>query len=63
MGQDHSPQAELERVVKAAIAQGIESIQPGETRTLDLSDESIYVHIPVGVDLIGITVRRPEAKP
>ena len=56
---DHSLQAEMERVAKAAIAQGIETIQPGETRTLDLSAESIYVHIPVGVNILSVTVQRP----
>lgn len=60
MGQDHSLQGELKRVTEAAINQGIENIQPGETRTLDLSAESIYVHIPVGVNLVSVTVQRPE---
>jgi len=59
---DHSLGAELKRVAEAAIAQGIETIQPGETRTLDLSAESIYAHIPVGVNILSITVQRPEAK-
>jgi hypothetical protein len=62
MGQDHTLGAELKRVAEAAIAQGIETIQPGETRTLDLSAESIYVHIPIGCDILSITVKRPEAK-
>lgn len=59
MGQDHSAQAELKRVTEAAIKQGINDIKPGETKTLDLSAESIYIHIPLGVNILSVTVQRP----
>lgn len=58
---DHSIQGELKRVAEKAIEQGIEDIQPGETKTLKFTvEDSIYVHIPVGVNILGITVQRPE---
>lgn len=59
MGQDHSAQAEFKRVTEAAIKQGINDIKPGETKELDLSAESVYVHIPVGVNIMKVTVQRP----
>lgn len=57
---DHTLQAELERIGKAGIEQGIENIQPGETRALDLSAESIYIHVAgVGVNVLSVIVERP----
>lgn len=56
---DHSAEAEIKRAAKAAIEQGILNIQPGEPFTLDLSKESIYLHLGHGVNILSMVVQRP----
>lgn len=68
MGKDHSLQAEFERVGLVSVI-ALAGIQPGEMREMDLTEQSIYVHLPtvdangnpetVGVNLTKVTVQRP----
>ncbi len=70
MGQDHSPQAEIGRAVKAI---GLDPripdsvMKPGDRVTIDdsvLSPLSLYIHIPTpegvcGRNIVGIVLERP----
>lgn len=65
---DHTPQGELAAVGKISLT-ALADIQPGEERTFDIPASVAYVHLPylkggipdqVGVDIIRVTVKRPE---
>lgn len=64
---DHTPGGELKAVGKISLT-ALADIQKGEERSFDIPETVAYVHLPammngvpdeVGVDIIGVTVKRP----
>ena len=58
----HDAVSEWARLQKAAVEQGIQSLLPGQSLKIDLTNSDEYVHLGgVGVNVIAVEVQRPEA--